>query len=263
MPKPAVDSRKMILCLPFAPHEVAQARELVRLWVDLEPSYNEDVALAIVSRFDIQPHHIGQDIIDYARTKFKVLLHRCKREGTGWPRGCNQLEVGAYEWFVESNRSNDFDIPYIFFAEADTVPLRPTWLSEIVKEAYDNKSLMLGAYFVQEDGWAHINGNAVIHRDFWKVCKAIWRVRPHTGWDVAIGKEALKFGTPSRLIWQDYRLGAPDNPWKGNDYIFAPKSFNTPQNPLFGEVLQPAFLHGCKTLQAQKAVRERFLKKNA
>lgn len=250
---------KLLLCLPYAPHEVAQARELVRLWVDLEPSFNADVALAFVSRFDIQPHHIGQDMIDYAKTKFNVLTHRCRREGIGWPTGCNQLEVGAYEWFVEANRAGDYDIPYIFFAEADTAPLRPTWLSEVVKEAYDNNSLMLGAYFVQEDGHAHINGNAVIHRDFWKSCRNIWRVSPYVGWDVAIGKEALKHGTPSKLIWQDYRLGAPDNPWKGDDYIFAAKGFHTKSNPLSGQVLQPAFLHGCKTLQAIKAVRKRFL----
>src|SRR6478736_1707412 len=254
-------NKKMILCLPYAPHEVHQARELVKLWVDLEPGFNSDIVLAFVSRFDIQPSHIGQDIIDLAKTKFEVLLHRCTKVGVGWPTGCNQLEVGAYEWFVESNRGGNYDIPYIFFAEADTVPLRPTWLSEIVKEAYDNKALMLGAYFVQEDGYAHINGNAVIHRDFWRSCKMIWNISPWVGWDVAIGKQALQYGTPSRLIWQDYRLGAPDNPWKGDDHIFAEKQFNTKSNPLYGQPLQPAFLHGCKTDQAQKAVRERFLKK--
>ncbi len=85
--------KKMILCLPYAPHEVAQARELVKLWVDLEPSFNTDVILAFVSRFDIQPHHLGQDIIDLAKTKFEVLTHQCKKVGTGWPDAINWKSV--------------------------------------------------------------------------------------------------------------------------------------------------------------------------
>lgn len=253
---------KMMLCLPYAPHEIPQARELVKLWVDMEPSFNPDVVLAMVSRFDIATDAIGQDIIDYAKTKFNVILHRCKREGVGWPRGCNQLEIGAYEWFVESNRGKIYDIPYIFLAEADTVPLRPTWVNEIMNEAYDNKAMILGAYFVKEDGHAHINGNCVIHRDFWKNCRHIWTISGYVGWDIAIGKKALEVGTPSRLIWQDYRLGLPDNPWKGPDHLFAEKSFKTQSNPLSGQILKPAMIHGTKTMDGINAVRERFFKKN-
>lgn len=253
--------KKIVLCLPFSPHEIGQARELVKLWTDLEPSFNHDVLLAFISRFDIAPEAIGRDIIDYAATKFQVITHQCRRIGVGWPTGCNQLEVGAYEWFVERNRDYTLDIPYIFLAETDTVPLRPTWLAEITQEAYDNNIRILGAYFVQEDGYAHINGNCVIHKDFWRDCKDIWVVNPYVGWDVAIGKEALKYGTPSRLIWQDYRLGAPDNPWKGDDHLFAIKMFHTRTNPLHGQELRPAMIHGVKCMRGIEAVRERFLQK--
>lgn len=254
--------RKMVLCLPFAPHEVHQARELIRLWCDLEDSFNHDITLAIVSRFDIQPQHIGEDIIEYARKKFNVILHRCKRVGTGWPGGCNQLEVGVYEWFVERNRDNTLDIEYILLAEADTVPLRKGWANEIMNEAYDNNSLILGAYFVKEDGCAHINGNCVMHRDFWKQCRGIWTISLRVGWDVAIGKESLRLGTPSRLIWQDYQLGMPHNPWKGDDFLFAAKSFNSKSNPLYGVSLQPAMIHGTKTMHAIESARARLLGKS-
>lgn len=253
-------SRTLLLCLPFSPHEIPQARELVRLWVDLEDSFNDSITLLLFSRFDIQPTALGQDIIDYAKTRFKVMTDRCRKEGVGWPRGCNQLEVGAYEWFVEQNRAKTINFEYIFLAEADTVPLRKGWANEIMNEAYDNQSLMLGAYFVEEDGWAHINGNCVIHRDFWKKCKNIWAVRPSQGWDVAIGKEALRLGTPSRLIWQDYQLGMTHNPWIGPDHLFASKSFKTKSNPLCGQILKPALLHGCKDMRGIEAARERLLK---
>lgn len=256
-PKPR--ERKLLLCLPFSPHEIPQARELLRLWCDLEDSYNHVITLALVSRYDIQPQAIGQDIIDYARQKFNVLLHRNRREGLGWPAGCNQLEVGAYEWFVEGNRNLQFDFDYILLAEADTVPLRKGWAIEIMNEAYDNKSLILGAYFVQEDGWAHINGNCVFHRDFWKQCKGIWGISNHVGWDVAIGKQALALGTPSRLIWQDYRLGLPDNPWKGEEHLFGVKTFHSKSNPLYHQPLYPAMIHGTKTMDGINTVRKRIL----
>lgn len=258
-----MSQRKLLLCLPLSPHEIPQARELVKLWVDLEDKFNDNVTLLVFSRYDIAPKEIGQDILDYAATKFKVMTQRCKRIGKGWPRGCNQLEVGAYEWFVESNRSKLIDFDYIFMAESDTAPLRKGWLEEIMNEAYDNKALILGAYFVKEDGWAHINGNCVMHRDFWRSCKSIWTISPFIGWDVAIGKEALKYGTPSRLIWQDYRLGAADNPWKGDDHLFETKRFPTKSNPLYGIDLHPAMIHGIKTMQGIEAVRRKILQKSS
>jgi hypothetical protein len=256
-------SRKLLLCLPFSPHEIPQARELAKLWTDLEDSFNNDITVAIVSRYDIEPTSLGQDIIDYLKIKFNVILHKNRREGKGWPRGCNQLEIGAYEWFVESNRNKQFDFDYMMLAEPDTVPLRKGWANEIMNEAYDQQALIIGAYFVKEDGYAHINGNCVIHRDFWKYCKTIWSCSPFVGWDVNIGPWALRMGKPSRLIWQDYRLGAPDNPWRGDDYLFSERCFKTPQNPLYGQVLRPAFVHGIKTMQGIEAVRKRILQKDS
>ncbi len=246
-----------MLCLPFAPHEIPHARELVKLWADMEDTFNNEVTLLLASRNDLETHCIGQDIIDYAQTKFKVILHKCRRPGVGWPHGCNQLEVGVYEWFVEENRSGNFDFPYLFLAETDTVPTRKGWLREIMNEAYDNNISILGAYFTAEDGLPHINGNCVLHRDFWLKSRCIWTISPSMGWDVAIGKQAMQYGTPSRLIWQDYRLGMPDNPWRNDDHLFAAKRYNAPTNPLHGQDLFPAFIHGCKTRQAIDAVRKR------
>lgn len=251
-------SRKLLLCLPFAPHEIQQARELLKLWCDLEDGFNDYTTLLIASRFDIKPEAIGQDIIDYAKKKFKVLTHRNSKVGTGWPAGCNALEVGVYEWFVESNRNKRIDFEYILLAEADTVPTRKGWLKEIMDEAYDNKSLILGAYFVAADGIPHINGNCVIHRDFWKKCRHIWLINPHIGWDVAIGPAAIKWGTPSKLIWQDYQLGLPNNPWKGDDHLFSVKVSTTKTNPLYGKELYPAMFHGVKVMRGIEAVRRKI-----
>jgi hypothetical protein len=256
-------SRKLLLCLPFSPHEIAQARELVKLWVDLEDSFNHEVTLLLFSRFDIAPYAIGEDVVEYAKTRFNVIADRCKRQGKGWPAGCNALEVGAYEWFVEKTRTGALDFEYMMMAETDTVPLRKGWANEIMNEAYDTKAIMLGAYFTKEEGCAHINGNCVLHKEAWKQIKSIWQVPSRRGWDCHIGPRALIVGTPSRLIWQDYRLGAPDNPWKGDDHIFAVKSYGGRKNPLYGQQLKPCFLHGVKTMEGINAVRRRFLQKVA
>ncbi len=179
----------------------------------------------------------------------------------GWPAGCNALEIGAYEWFVEKNRAKqkDFDFEYALLAEADTVPLRKGWADEIMNEAYDNNAVIMGAYFTAEDGCAHINGNCVLHRDAWKSIRSIWHIPSRIGWDCFIGPHAITRGVPSRLIWQDYRLGMPDNPWKGDEFLFAEKEFLNPTNPLYGQKLRPAMLHGVKIDAGIKAVRKKLL----
>lgn len=255
-------SRKLLLCLPFSPHEIESARELVKLWVDLEDTFNPDASILLFSRFDIPPESIGDDVIAYAKTRFDVITKRCNRKGVGWPAGCNAIEIGAYEWFVEQTRSGLIEFDYIMLAESDTVPLRKGWIKEITDEAYESKAIILGAYFTKQDGCAHINGNCVLHKDAWKTIRSIWQVPSRKGWDCFIGKQALSHGTPSRLIWQDYRLGAPDNPWKGDDFLFEEKSYSGLDNPLRGLKLRPCFFHGIKTDQGIRAVRKRILEKS-
>jgi hypothetical protein len=254
--------RKLLLALCLSPLDVAQGIELLKLWADMEDSFNPYITVAVCIRFDMEiPRDINGKILSYVRNKFKVITHRVTRKGVGWPAGCNALEIGTYEWFVEGTRTGRLDFDYLMIAEADTIPLRKWWAVEIMNEAYDNRAKILGAYFTKEEGCAHINGNCVLHKDTWKSIKGIWQVPSRRGWDCFIGPKALVIGTPSRLIWQDYRLGAPDNPWKGDDYIFEPKRYGGPRNPLYGQVLQPCFLHGIKTLDGINAVRRRFLQK--
>lgn len=254
--------RKLLLALCLSPGDLAQGVELLKLWADLEDTFNHAVTVAVCVRFDMDPNKsVPPSILSYVREKFKVITHRCSRKGIGWPAGCNALEVGVYEWFVERTRSGTLDFDYIMLAEADTVPLRKGWTQEIINEAYDNKVKMLGAYFTQEEGCAHINGNCVLHRTAWKQLAGIWQVPSSKGWDCFIGPKALTIGTPSRLIWQDYRLGAPDNPWKGDDYLFENKAYRGQKNPLYGQPISPCFFHGIKTLDGINAVRRRFLEK--
>ncbi len=260
-----MSERKLLVALCLCPLDKDQGFELLRLWADMEDGFNPRISVAICLRFDMDISDIEQSLIDYAKKKFNLYLLNSRRKGVGWPAGCNALEVGAYEWFVEKNRDNQksksFDFEYILLAEADTVPLRKGWMEEIMNEAYDNKAVIMGAYFTKEDGCPHINGNCVIHRDAWRKIRSIWHVPSRRGWDMHIGPQALSLGTPSKLIWQDYRLGMPDNPWKGDDFLFADKEFTNPANPLYGQKLRPAMIHGIKTMDGIKAVRKKLFAK--
>lgn len=242
-----------------SPMDLPQGLELAKLWAEIEPEFNPHVDIAFGLRFDMDPATVPGEIVQMLEKKFsKVHIFKSALIGTGWPHGCNALETGAYSWFVENRRGGVLDSDYLFMCEPDTIPLRPTWLNEIREEAYASGAPIIGAYFTAEEGCAHINGNCVIHKDFWRICPEIWQVPPMNGWDVYIGKKSLEVGKSSRLIWQDYRLGKPDNPWKGSDHLWEEKSYQGPNNPLYGQKLRPAMLHGIKTLEGIDAVRARY-----
>lgn len=252
-------AKRLLATICASPLDLPQGLELAKLWAEIEPGMNEDVDVAFALRFDMDVATIPSDIIKKLREKFRnVLIFKSPLVGTGWPHGCNALEIGAYQWFVERNRDKSIDIDYILLCEPDTVPLRPTWLNEIREEAYNSGGPIIGAYFTAEEGCQHINGNCVIHRDFWKECREMWNVPPGNGWDVYIGKKTTHLGKASKLIWQDYRLGAPDNPWKGDDHLWAAKAYFGPTNPLKDQLLYPAMFHGIKTMEGIDAVRKRF-----
>lgn len=251
--------RRLALCLPVAPHDIEAAMHLAHLWADIEPAFNADVEVIIALRFDMQKEQIPDDVIKHLETKFfKVHVIVSNLKGVGFPHGCNSLEIGAYGWFVERARDGSIKADYMMIAESDTIPLRPTWLKEIIKEVYDAQAPIMGIWWSQGEGYPHINGNCLMHKDLWRQCTAIWQVPPYNGWDCYIAKTSLSIGKPSRLMWQDYHLGLPENPWKGDEFLFDFRQYKSPDNPLYGEKLQPAFLHGIKTLQGIDAVRKRY-----
>jgi len=234
---------------------------LARLWADLEDAFNPNIAVAIVVRWDMDPNSIPLDLIAHLKKKFDVFTHRSNRKGSGWPAGCNSIELGAIEWFIQKNRMSGFNYEYMLIAEADTVPLRKGWADEIRNEAYDSGKKISGAFLRRPDcGCEHINGNCVLHKDIWRECRNLFTCPENIGWDAYIGPYSISSGHASRLIWQDYRLGAPDNPWKGDDYLWETKFYKSDRTPLYGKPVYPAMIHGCKTMQGIHAARKKLCK---
>ncbi len=251
----------MIVFCPLSPMDISNGKELLRLWADLEDEFNPQIGVCVNLRFDLSiEKDIGEELLAHLRKKFKVYTHVGRRKVEGWPAGCNALELDAYEWFVESNRNQTYDYEYMLIAEADTLPLRKGWAMEIMNEAYDNNAQIMGCMLMRGDiNIEHINGNCVMHRDFWKKCRTVFHSPPRVGWDAYIGSHSISCGVASRLIFQEYRLGLPDNPWKGDAYLFEDKFYKSDRNPFYGKPLRPAMIHGVKILDGIRAVRKRVL----
>lgn len=249
--------RKLLICLCLSPHDTPQGLELLRLWADLEETFNPAISVALCLRFDMQVDDVIQDAITHASAKFGMLIHISKRKMTGWPAGCNALENDAYEWFVESNRHGFYDFEYMLICEADTIPTRKGWANEIMNEAYDSHTMVIGCMLMRPDcPCEHINGNMVLHRDFWKKCQKIFHCSSRRGWDAYIGQEAIFNGTASKLIWQDYQLGMAHNPFRGCESLFENKFYKSERSPLYRIPIRPALIHGIKTMQGIECVRK-------
>jgi hypothetical protein len=230
---------------------------LARLIADLEPVPRTDVTFLFTSRFDCNP---DEETIRYVARKFPVLKHRTKRMATGWPNGPNQMMADSYEHIVERWRRKELAATHVLFAEADCVPLHRNWISMLNEEwaACDKK--VLGPWLEKADATCrHINGNCIISIDFWKKCPHIFHPPSRGGWDAALAYAILPNGKASKLMFSDYQLGRPNNPWKGDDYLWLPKRYGCPENPLYGQDLYPVWYHGPKTMDGINAVRKRLL----
>lgn len=235
-----------------------QAMALLRLMADLEPVKREDVYLLVTCRFD---GTFDEKSIEYASQKFNITKFKTTRKATGWPNGPNQMAGESYLFCVDSSRKGRFpEATAVMFIEADCVPLRKTWISELYNEYKASGKEISGCWLKKHDaGIEHINGNCIISLKFWRRCKGIFWPDTKGGWDATLRHHMLPVSHPSKLIWSDYQLGMPHNPWKGCDYLWAAKRFNDPANALYSQDLFPCWYHGIKVMDGLECVRNRLI----
>ncbi len=247
----------LILNIQHWDGDKAQAMALARLIADLEPAYREDVGVMFSARFDCAH---DEETIAYVAKKFPVYRYTTKRKATGWPNGPNQMMACSYENIVNLWKKNKLNPYAVMLIEADCVPLHAKWLDMLIAEFKGCGKKVLGAWLALGDcNCEHVNGNCILAIDFWRKCQGIFHPPSRGGWDASLKFAIMPNAAPSRLIWSDYQLGMPNNPWQGDDYLWEPKKYRAPANPLYGQILQPVYFHGIKTLQGIKAVRKRLL----
>ncbi len=251
----------LILNLQTWPGDQEQGMALARLMADIEPEPRDDVAFLFTFRFDSKPDY---ETVDYVRSKFRrTYIHKTTRQGIGWPQGPNAMFADSYSYCIENTRNGFIkNIDGVMFMESDDVPLDMNWINHINTEWEECKRAgkqILGAWLAHGDaGCEHINGNCIIHIDFWRNNKGILNPRSG-GWDADFKNIIIPVGYPSKLIWSDYGLGKPDyNPWKGCNHLFSPKRYGSPHNKLFGKDINPVFLHGPKDLRGIDCVRDKL-----
>jgi len=254
---------KILLCMQCFPGDQAQAIALSRLIADLEPAKCQYADFAWLIRFDCTPDSIPTD---HLTPKFdRVYVIKGARRVTGWPQGCNAMVMDLMA-YIQSRKDWNYDA--IMLMEADCLPLRASWIKELLTEWQFGAHLSAGPYLVLGD-WiggrdisaSHLNGNLLFSPRLLSTIRPCWNssVVSNVAWDAEWWRRYAKYTRASRLIFSDYRIGTPSKPWQGCEYLWAPKIHSTNKtNPLYGVPLQPCWLHGCKDPRGIECVRSRL-----
>ena len=249
----------MILNLQFWEGDKAQAMALARLIADLQAHPRNDVTFLFTARFDASH---DSATIEYVKKKFNVATFKTTRMATGWPDGPNQMAGESYKFCCDSYHRGTIRDPhrFVLLMEADCVPLRASWIDELIGEFTRANKMAGGAWLeVGDAGCRHINGNMMLDLTFGGRCQMLFFPPHRGGWDAILAQHIMPYAYPSRLIWSDYRLGTSDNPWKGCDYLWAPKRYGSPRNPFHHIDLFPCWYHGVKGLDALTCVRNKLI----
>lgn len=251
MPKP------ILINLQFGPHDFFQAMELARLICDLRDGPDDIADLMFCPRFDISVDTIT---LEMAKQKFKrVYVRRTTRRITGWPGGCNAQAHESYEIFAKAHKRKEWDYAAMLWAEADCVPLAKDWINQLHADWHSGTQKVLGYWVTQEEfPVAHINGNCLISPDFGDI-EPSFKEPPKGAWDIEHSGVLMKHGRATTKIYSCYRLGTPENPWRGCDFLWEErKPFS--QSPIADQMIKPVWFHGVKPLDGLKCARQKLLK---
>jgi len=208
-------AKKILLALQFWSGDAARAYELARYLADLEPHHNETADFMLCARKDcVLDRRVAFDV---AR-KFNVTTFNSRRDGVGWPHGCNDLWFDTMSFIWENITTGKFpQYKAVLTFEADCVPLQKEWIARL-HSAWDrrghNEAIpvnLIGA-LQNYPSW-HINGNAMFSADlgYLKQIVRIGSCNPAHGWDYAIAPQLKKLGWKSvpeiRSIWNSKSIG--------------------------------------------------------
>lgn len=237
---------------------------LLHFIADLEDGVCPTADILIYPRRDTKMRDPG--VFNFLAEKFyHVHRSRSRRPMQGWPSGPNAVAMDAFRevhtWWKEGR----FEYEAAMLVESDCLPLRKGWSGEILAEWRAQDGLVLGHW----DGSgktirapiSHMNGNLVFHPRLFDLEPDIaYGNVPAAGWDMAFWPKIAKYATPSKLIYNDYRLNTPKNPLRSCDHIWAPRFHRYKDNPLVDVELYPAYLHGIKGDEGIECARRKLLK---
>ena len=255
----------ILFCMQFCKLDEEPAYELIKLMTDVVVANGKGQApvdLMLATRFDTT---INMEKAMYAAKAFRAIrTYTCPSQVTGWPDGPNALAYGVYRYFASQCTSKRFKYEAIFLMEPDSVPLRLDFIDRIVSEWHSHNRAIMGFHVKPDKAIGHINGNMIIRNDFGNICRKFGSGPLGHAWDDRFKKELVGNAFPSKEIYSDYRIGTPENPWRGRDSLFGLRGA-WPDHPHAndGQWL-PSWLHGVKCWkEAHVCVREELLNEQA
>jgi hypothetical protein len=262
---------KFLLNLQFSPHDKTQMMGLCLLIARLQKGEpHADILLS--PRYDCSAdNHVVQALAK----KFNVQIRPTTSRTRGWPAGCNAMALDSFNWFADEVAAGRMHYYAMMFGEADCIPLAPDWIEQLHNEWHccdwgwhlGNRQLVLGPWVSRiEARIAHINGNCLISPKFKHVCPSFNNRQCNSswGWDAFYAEPMMRFGRPSKLMYSDYHLDTPRNPWPdgaGVEFLYKDRVF-AHDNPLHGQKIKICYLHGIKGLRGQNLIANKFLIKN-
>lgn len=197
---PKVNDR-MLIAIQFWNGDAQDAYSLARLLADIEPEHQKRADLLLISRFDTP---IDPQVVKEVSRKFDVHQHRCKRRGTGYPAGCNDLWFGVWEW-IAGRQARGVAYKMAFTCEGDGAPVAQDWISRL-HQSWDKSqpAYVVGAYLGD-----HINGNGLFscHPAFVAyLTRRVVMVTRDAGWDRVLWPNFQQWGAKGieeiRSYWQ-------------------------------------------------------------
>ena len=156
----------MILALQYYEGDQERAMSLARLLADIEPSYRDDVVLALVCQPGTRSSDLVRATMERCSRKFPIQHVVSRRGAEGWADGSGQLWAGTMEHFHGARGRAQLSFGTIFtFDGNDGVPLHNNWI-DLLKEEHGN-TLRMGKFVSGElildiPSHPHINGNMIV-----------------------------------------------------------------------------------------------------
>lgn len=250
---------KLAICLQVSPLDVWLGLRLTRLLVKIEPEKRRDITFIVSARRDTNKPAVDE-ILATAKTKFpSAHVIRCKRFGTGWPHGCNDLWQETMMRCAQGYDAGHIQTDGVLTFESDCIPLRPDWLDRLAEEwrearargkfvcghahAWDAPGASIGDSIGSTETQlpaTHINGNAIFHAKVSDFYPELNGCDARQGWDAYHGKLLLSIGVDSPFIYQRYRLK------DGFDGVRGQKIDRTYIEAIRKDDEIPALFHGIK-----------------
>lgn len=197
-------SDRLLIALQFYHGDDLQANRLAGLISDIQPAHSEIADFLLVCRYD---HSIDTKMVHRLARKFNVRTHKCRRQATGWPWGCNEIAFDTFTLAYENIKAKKWpQYSAITMLESDDCPLSRNWVTRLREEWIRRPAGTKCMGDVVPKPGEHLNGNAVFSADleFLGAIRKIGSCPPNQGWDYFLSPFFRKWGwykTPLIESW--------------------------------------------------------------